>query len=121
MPEHSRQNSYKAIYKIVCQIPYGKVATYGQIARLAGKPGQARQVGYALSALHDSEVPWHRVINACGTISPRNDPDYVTYQKVLLESEDIEFDQNNRISLGRYQWQPAITPGFTDTFNEIIY
>lgn len=119
MPELFHQNSYKTIYSIVCQIPFGQVATYGQIARMAGKPGQARQVGYALSALNDSEVPWHRVINARGTISRRNNSDFETYQRTLLESEGIEFDQNNRILLSQYQWQPDINPASIKIINEI--
>ena len=119
MPEQSHRNLYQAIYKIVCQVPYGQVATYGQIAELAGIPGQARQVGYALSALHEADVPWHRVINARGTISPRNNSDFEAYQQTLLESEGIEFDENNRILLSQYQWQPAITPVSMDS-NEHI-
>lgn len=119
MPDYSNQNTYKTIYNIVCRIPYGQVATYGQIARLAGKPGQARQVGYALSALHDPEVPWHRVINARGSISSRSNSDFEIYQRTLLESEGIEFDQNNRILLNEYQWQPSINDSSIEITHEI--
>ena len=67
-----RKALYQQIYQTVQQIPYGKVATYGQIARLAGFPGYARQVGYALHATPAGiEIPWHRVINAKGEISLR--------------------------------------------------
>ena len=96
---------YQEIYQTVKQIPPGKVATYGQIARLAGIPRQARQVGYALSALRDDSVPWHRVVNRNGEISKRSNPDYEELQRYLLEQEGIEFNKKNRVLLAEYQWQ----------------
>src|SRR3989454_4947778 len=61
---------YHRIYRIVRHIPKGRIATYGLVARLAGRPGAARTVGWALSALpDDSDVPWWRVLNAAGRIS----------------------------------------------------
>lgn len=99
-------NSYQRIYSVVRLIPQGQVATYGQIARLAGLAGQARQVGYALSALTGGEnVPWHRVINAKGEISKRSNPDYERFQRELLEDEGLLFDEEASISLKRYQWK----------------
>jgi len=93
------------IYAIVRQIPSGCVATYGQVARLAGLGRHARLTGYALNALPtDHDVPWHRVINARGEISKRAEPEYEQLQRALLEQEGIVFDANNRISLARYQW-----------------
>jgi methylated-DNA-protein-cysteine methyltransferase related protein len=98
--------SYERIYAIVSQIPSGCVATYGQIARLAGIPGQARQVGYALSALADGrDIPWHRVINARGGISRRSEPGLEQIQHSLLVQEGIVFGPDLRISLSRYQWE----------------
>ena len=82
--------------------------TYGQIARLAGIAGHARQVGYALSALRDgSRIPWHRVVNAHGRISLRRDggPEAVI-QRVRLRREGVRFDANGRISLEIYRWRP---------------
>lgn len=99
-------SSYDKIYTIIKKIPYGHVATYGQIAKLAGIPGQARQVGYALSALNDNDIPWHRVINARGEISGRSNPDYENLQRILLEAEDIEFNPGGSVSLAQYQWKP---------------
>ena len=97
---------YPNIYSIVKQIPCGRVATYGQIALLAGIPGHARQVGYAMHALSDnSSVPWHRVINAKGEISIHSEPLYADIQRHLLEAEEISFDNHNRIPLDRYQWK----------------
>jgi methylated-DNA-protein-cysteine methyltransferase related protein len=92
----------------VRQIPYGKVATYGQVAELANLPRQARLVGYALFRVEfDSDVPWHRVINAKGEISEspfREGGDYL--QRSLLESEGVEFSATGKINLRQYQWFP---------------
>lgn len=99
---------YEVIYDVVRQIPPGQVATYGQIAAIANLAGKARLVGYALFRVpKDSDVPWQRVINAKGEISHsvlREGSDYV--QRSLLEDEGIVFDDNDKISLQRYQWRP---------------
>ena len=83
----------------------GRVATYGQIARLAGIPRHARQVGYALSALSDNgPIPWHRVVNAKGMISPRSGGNHMELvQRLLLEKEGVSFDEYRRIPLTRFQ------------------
>lgn len=97
---------FKSVYNIIKRVPSGRVATYGQIARLAGLGNGARQVGYALSALTDPHsVPWHRVVNARGEISIRSNPDYAYLQRNLLEEEGIVFDDKGRIPLSRYQWR----------------
>lgn len=97
------------VWVVVSQIPDGRVATYGQIAALAGIAGRsaARQVGYALAALQPAtDVPWHRVVNARGELSPRANPDAVAVQRMLLEEEGIGFDHRRCIDLIRYAWQP---------------
>lgn len=98
---------YDLIYRQVRRIPAGRVATYGQIAALAGRPRHARQVGYALAALRDRDdpVPWHRVVNARGEISARSTPGYEDYQRILLEEEGVMFDESSRVSLARFQWR----------------
>jgi methylated-DNA-protein-cysteine methyltransferase related protein len=107
--EYRIQSSiYKSIYNIVSQIPSGRVATYGQIAKLAGIPGQARQVGYALSAINDNKIPWHRVVNAKGKISPRSDSAFEKIQRVLLEHEGVQFNEQGVISLEMYRWQAKL-------------
>jgi methylated-DNA-protein-cysteine methyltransferase-like protein len=99
-------DSYQRIYAVVRRIPKGKVATYGQVARLAGLPGHARQVGYAMHALPaGTAVPWHRVINARGEISVRSQFGDEVRQRLLLEAEDVEFDWRGRIPLERYGWR----------------
>ena len=95
---------YEAIYRTVQQIPKGSVATYGQIARLSGI-GQPRRVGYALSLLSKKTVPWHRVVNAKGQISPRASG-FMELQHELLKKEGIVFEEDASISLTRFQWQP---------------
>ena len=100
-------SQYDRIYATVKLIPAGKVATYGQIADLAGLYGKARLVGYALFRVElKDNIPWHRVINAKGEISysfQRKGGDYL--QKVLLEKEGIEFKGNGKIDLKKYRWQ----------------
>jgi len=96
---------WQRVYAVVRRIPEGRVATYGQVARLAGLGGNARQVGYALHALPEmSGVPWHRVINARGEISlPRATGGDVT-QRLRLEREGVEFDGKGRVNLKVYGW-----------------
>lgn len=99
--------NYERIYAVVEQIPEGRVATYGQVAALAGLGRAARQVGYALHSLpEDSDLPWHRVINARGEVSPRAMPGWDGYQRHLLEEEGVELDDRGRIDLERFRWEP---------------
>lgn len=102
------QGNYARIFRIVKRIPKGRIATYGQIAQLAGLAGHARQVGYALAALEDDTVPWQRVINAKGEISPRTWGNNHVKQRELLEVEGVAFNANGRVSLAKYQWRPII-------------
>ncbi len=99
--------SYQRIYAVVRRIPEGRVATYGQVASLAGLAGHARQVGYALQALPDgTAVPWHRVVNANGGISLRSMPGGELVQRGLLEREGIRLDLRGRVPLARVRWLP---------------
>jgi methylated-DNA-protein-cysteine methyltransferase-like protein len=103
----STGTSYDRIYAVVRRIPRGRVATYGQVAALAGLGGHARQVGYALHALPtERAVPWHRVVNARGQISARAEPGGDLIQRQLLEREGVNFDTADRLALDRYRWQP---------------
>ncbi len=102
--------TYERIYSIVRLIPEGRVATYGQIAHLLAMPHGARQVGYALAALRENDIPWHRVVNARGGISPRNEPGYEHIQRAMLEDEGITFDARGFIPLARFQWRQDKRP-----------
>jgi methylated-DNA-protein-cysteine methyltransferase-like protein len=91
---------------VVRRIPRGRVATYGQVARIAGLPGHARQVGYALHSMAtDRPVPWHRVVNARGEVSPRSEIGSDLIQRQLLEREGVVFNDADRLPLSRYQWR----------------
>ncbi len=97
---------FARVYHVVRLIPCGQVATYGQVASIVGDPQAARTVGWALSSLPEGEhVPWHRVINAQGRISPRRCAGAVPEQRVLLEREGVVFDAGGAIDLEHYQWE----------------
>ena len=102
-----RQSRWERVYAVVRRIPAGRVATYGQVARLAGLGPNARQVGYALHALPEkSGVPWHRVINSRGEISlgPLGGADIT--QRLRLEREGVPLDARGRTDLARFGWKP---------------
>jgi methylated-DNA-protein-cysteine methyltransferase-like protein len=97
--------THSRINRVVSRIPKGRVATYGQIARLAGLRGQARLVGYAMHTLPaGTRVPWQRVVNARGEISLPGSS--AARQRERLESEGVRFDARGRIDLDRFLWQP---------------
>ena len=92
---------------VIKKIPCGKVATYGQIAAMAGNPRGARQVVRTLHTSSDKEdLPWHRVINSKGMVSlpPGRG---LELQRRLLEDEGVEFDRKGRVDLKRFLWEPA--------------
>jgi methylated-DNA-protein-cysteine methyltransferase-like protein len=97
---------FEQVHQVVRCIPPGRVATYGQIARILGMPHVARTVGWALQAIPEgSDVPWQRVINSRGTISfPPGSPG-ATLQRALLEDEGIVFDEKGRVNLRVYGWK----------------
>ena len=102
--------THARIHAVVRRIPRGRVATYGQVALVAGLGGQARLVGYALNALPSgTRVPWHRVINAQGAISARRgDPAGALNQRLMLEAEGVRFNARGRVLLERYGWSPRV-------------
>jgi methylated-DNA-protein-cysteine methyltransferase related protein len=106
---HPPEGRYARIYAVVRRIPAGRVATYGQVAALAGIPRHARQVGYALHALPaHTTVPWHRVLNARGEVSLRGGvPGSDLAQRFRLEAEGVAFDARGRVSLARFGWKKA--------------
>ncbi len=100
----SCSETHRKIFRTVRSIPGGKVATYGEVAELSGLYGQARLVGYALHSLpSDSDVPWHRVINAQGKISLSDIDGMYELQKKLLRKEGVVFIRD-RIDLSRFGW-----------------
>jgi len=110
-PQRSRASGWEPIYAAARRIPPGRVASYGTVARLAGIPRGARQVGYALHALDDgSGVPWHRVVGADGRVKARGVAGPAELQVALLAREGVRFDASGRIDLARYGWDGAPAP-----------
>ena len=92
------------IWQVVALIPAGKVATYGDVAKLAGLPGAARRVGAALRALpSDTKIPWHRVINAQGRLSLPEGSGAQYTQRERLEAEGVVFSKWKRVDLSRFR------------------
>jgi len=107
-----QDSAYERIYEVVRKIPRGKVATYGQIARIVDRC-TPRMVGYAMAALRGrTDVPWQRVINARGEISPRAAGDGALRQRRLLEKEGIRFNPGGRVNLRKFRWK-------ADRFDEV--
>ncbi len=95
---------YQRIYTIVRRIPYGRVTTYGHIANMVGTG--PRQVGYAMAAVRDMTIPWHRVINSQGKISIRSGGSPSSDQRMLLEGEGVVFDSTGKTDFKQYGWFP---------------
>ncbi|TMP39434.1 MGMT family protein [Pseudoalteromonas rubra] len=104
MLEEAREEFRSKVFTLIGAIPSGNVATYGQIAALAGAPKHARAVGYLLKHLPvESSLPWHRVINSQGKISFPPESDKFSEQSALLRSEGVQI-QGGKVALRRYQW-----------------
>ena len=96
---------FQRVWDLVCEIPPGQVATYGQIAEILGSPRAARTVGWALHGLPEGAgVPWQRVVNREGRISTSTHPQGYGEQRRLLEEEGVRFDERGRIDLRVYGW-----------------
>lgn len=107
-PSRPSRSIYEQIYEVVRQVPPGKVATYGQIAKIVGYC-TPRMVGYAMAALpHGMEVPWQRVINCQGEISVRAHGDGALRQRRLLEAEGGQFDNRGRVDLKKISWASPV-------------
>lgn len=104
----AEQNSFDKIYEVVREIPKGKVATYGQVAELAGNRRWARVVGYALHAIPDvGYVPWHRVVTKEGRVYRGADRGGNNLQVQLLEAEGVEFVDGN-VDMKRFRWNKGL-------------
>ena len=100
-------NTQQKIWQVVAAIPTGCVASYGQVATLAGLPNAARQVGRTLKHLPEQTMlPWHRVISAQGKISLPDSSRGHYIQKQRLEAEGIAFKTNGKIDLKKFGWKP---------------
>ena len=100
-------SAFDLIYDAVRRIPRGKVASYGQIAALAGNPRWSRVVGYALHVNPDpSDVPCYRVVTKDGRLSEAFAFGGINVQRELLERDGVEFDSEGRVMMEKYRWRP---------------
>jgi len=92
---------FEEVYKIVRQIPYGKVASYGQIATMLGSPRSARTVGWAMNGCPE-DLPWQRVVKSDGSLAGRESSEI---QKAILLSEGVTFLKNGKIDFKKHLWR----------------
>ena len=97
---------FAAFYDVVRRIPVGTVATYGQVARMAGMPRCARTVGYAMAGCKDPSVPCHRVVDRFGGTKTCFDTYAPGTQRALLEAEGVQFRPDGTVDLEQSQWNP---------------
>jgi methylated-DNA-protein-cysteine methyltransferase-like protein len=97
------------VKRIIKKVPKGKVASYGQIAALAGSPGAARQVGFVLRSSDPRSLPWWRIINNAGVISIKGSFEATKFlQKQLLEKEKVKVSEHFEIDIEKYRYRPAV-------------
>jgi methylated-DNA-protein-cysteine methyltransferase-like protein len=103
----NNENFFERVYEVARQIPYGKVTSYGAIAKAIGAARSARMVGWAMNASHNMEdVPAHRVVNRVGLLSGKHHFDGTNLMQQLLESEGIEVIDNQIIDFEKHFWEP---------------
>jgi len=99
---------FERVWMIVQRIPRGRVATYGQISQMIDRRLTPIAIGWALRAVPEGAIPWHRVVNASGGVS--TDREHPGLQRALLEAEGVRFDARGRVDLERVGWRPRVTP-----------
>jgi methylated-DNA-protein-cysteine methyltransferase related protein len=103
-----KKDFFDRVFLITSKIPYGKVTTYGHIAEACGTRAAARTVGWALNSAKNSNLPCHRVVNRFGALTGKMHFGSPEMMKDLLESEGVEFDDDNCVKLDRFLWIPDI-------------
>ncbi|MBU0475162.1 MAG: MGMT family protein [Bacteroidetes bacterium] len=102
-----KNDFFDRVFKVVAKIPYGKVTTYSAIAEVCGVKSSARTVGWALNSAANSNLPCHRVVNRFGALSGKIHFGSPTLMHELLESEGIEFTEDDCVDMKKYFWQPT--------------
>ena len=110
--KNKKNDFFDKVYKIVAKIPYGKVATYGDIAEACGIRSSARTVGWALNGAKESGLPCHRVVNRFGALSGRMHFGSYDLMEELLRSEGVEFDKDGCVRLDKHLWKPSLRQGY---------
>lgn len=106
----NNENFFERVYEIARQIPYGKVTSYGAIAKALGAARSARMVGWAMNASHNrDDVPAHRVVNRLGLLSGKHHFDGTNLMQQLLESEGVEVVDNQIVNFQKYYWEPSVS------------
>ncbi|WP_179315981.1 MGMT family protein [Winogradskyella undariae] len=98
---------FEKVYKVAQKIPYGKVTSYGAIAKYLGAAKSARIVGYAMNASHNKDVPAHRVVNRKGLLTGKHHFEGTNLMQQLLENEGVEVIENQIQNLESIYWDPA--------------
>jgi methylated-DNA-protein-cysteine methyltransferase-like protein len=101
------ESFFEQVRRMVCLIPRGRVATYGQVARLLERPRAARTVGWALHGLSDEQaavVPWQRVVGAGGRLTTYGQTDWSDLQRQMLRAEGVAFDERGQIDMAHFGW-----------------
>jgi O-6-methylguanine DNA methyltransferase len=109
--DKKRIDFFEKVYEVVARIPYGKVATYGDIAEVCGIRSSARTVGWALNSAKDTGLPCHRVVNRFGALTGKfhfGSPDLM---EELLKSEGVEFNSEGLVKMDLYKWKPRLNGG----------
>ena len=102
----TNQDFFDKVYKVVSQIPYGKVTTYGEIAKVCGIKSSARTVGWALNGAKNTNLPCHRVVNRYGELTGKLNFGDPNLMEDLLRTESIEFLDNGRVNMTKHLWIP---------------
>ena len=105
--ESNKDNFFERVYAVAQQIPYGKVTSYGAIAKAIGATRSARMVGYAMNASHNREdIPAHRVVNRKGLLSGKHHFEGINLMQQLLENEGIKVVDNQIVDFEKHFWEP---------------
>lgn len=105
------ESFFERVYQVVRQIPYGRVTSYGAIAKYLASPGSARMVGWAMNASHSKDVPAHRVVNRVGLLTGKHHFQGTNLMQQLLESEGVEVIENQIQNFESLYWDPVTELG----------
>jgi methylated-DNA-protein-cysteine methyltransferase related protein len=103
-----QENFFEKVYEVAQLIPYGRVTSYGAIAKYLGAARSARMVGWAMNAAGERDVPAHRVVNRMGLLTGKHHFEGANLMQQLLESEGVKIEDNKIVNFEKYFWDPAI-------------